>query len=194
MRLSWWLNSKESTCNAGNSVLILGLGRSPEEGWQPTLVFFVWEIPWTEEPGRLQSIESQRVRHDLATKQQLWITLTELPPPSPHSSFWHQGWDPLRFSLGKFWGVVINHCPLFSSPSVLFSAHAVTSSTDPRRRSQHAAFLLKTRGWSPIHPLPLKVPTIRMNLFLSLTFKTFSSSNLLIWHFTTLEFLDFLSS
>ena len=29
-----------------------------------------WEIPWTEEPGGLQSIGSQRVRHDLATKQQ----------------------------------------------------------------------------------------------------------------------------
>ena len=28
-----------------------------------------WEIPWTEEPGRLQSRESQRVRHDFATKQ-----------------------------------------------------------------------------------------------------------------------------
>ena len=24
----------------------------------------VWEIPWTEEPGRLQSMGSQRVRHD----------------------------------------------------------------------------------------------------------------------------------
>ena len=23
-----------------------------------------WRIPWLEEPGRLQSIESQRVRHD----------------------------------------------------------------------------------------------------------------------------------
>ena len=23
-----------------------------------------WIIPWTEEPGRLQSMESQRVRHD----------------------------------------------------------------------------------------------------------------------------------
>ena len=29
-----------------------------------------WEIPWTEEPGRVQSMGSQRVRHDLATKQQ----------------------------------------------------------------------------------------------------------------------------
>ena len=23
-----------------------------------------WRIPWTEEPGGLQSVESQRVRHD----------------------------------------------------------------------------------------------------------------------------------
>ena len=30
----------------------------------------VWEIPKTEEPGRLQSTGSQRVGHDLATKQQ----------------------------------------------------------------------------------------------------------------------------
>ena len=29
-----------------------------------------WEIPWTEEPGGLQSMVSQRVRHDLATQQQ----------------------------------------------------------------------------------------------------------------------------
>ena len=30
----------------------------------------VWESPWTEDPGRRQSMESQRVGHDLATKQQ----------------------------------------------------------------------------------------------------------------------------
>ena len=28
-----------------------------------------WEILWTEEPGGLQSLGSQRVRYDLATKQ-----------------------------------------------------------------------------------------------------------------------------
>ena len=27
-----------------------------------------WKIPWTEEPGGLQSMQSQRVGHDLATK------------------------------------------------------------------------------------------------------------------------------
>ena len=29
-----------------------------------------WGIPWTEDPGGLQSMGLQRVRHDLATEQQ----------------------------------------------------------------------------------------------------------------------------
>ena len=29
-----------------------------------------WEIPWTEKPGGLQSMRSQRVGHDLETKKQ----------------------------------------------------------------------------------------------------------------------------
>ena len=29
-----------------------------------------WETPWTEEPGGLQSMGSQRVEQDLVTKQQ----------------------------------------------------------------------------------------------------------------------------
>ena len=34
-----------------------------------------WEIPRTEESGRLQSMGSQRVGHDLATKQECIHTL-----------------------------------------------------------------------------------------------------------------------
>ena len=29
-----------------------------------------WKIPWTEEPGGLQSMWSRRVRHNLETKEQ----------------------------------------------------------------------------------------------------------------------------
>ena len=36
--------------------------------WQPTLVFLPGKFHGTEEPGRLQSMDSQKVRHDLATK------------------------------------------------------------------------------------------------------------------------------
>ena len=35
-----------------------------EEGRQLTAVFLPGESPWTEEPGELQSMGSQRVRHD----------------------------------------------------------------------------------------------------------------------------------
>ena len=35
-----------------------------EEGMAAHISILAWEIPWTEEPGGLQSMESQRVRHD----------------------------------------------------------------------------------------------------------------------------------
>ena len=37
-----------------------------------------WKIPWTEEPDRIQSMGSQRVRHDWATS--LSLSLSELSP------------------------------------------------------------------------------------------------------------------
>ena len=43
---------------------ITGSGRSPGEGPGSPLHILAWRIPWTEEPGRLQSIGSQRVGHD----------------------------------------------------------------------------------------------------------------------------------
>ena len=43
------------------------LGREdPLEKGIATHSILVWRIPWTEEPGRLQSTDSQRVRHDLS--------------------------------------------------------------------------------------------------------------------------------
>ena len=53
--------------NAGDirhTGLIPGWGRSPGGGHGNPLSILVWRIPWTEEPGRLQSIGLQRVGHD----------------------------------------------------------------------------------------------------------------------------------
>ena len=46
--------------------LVQSLGREdPREKEMATYSsFFPWKIPWTEEPGRLQSMGSQRVGHD----------------------------------------------------------------------------------------------------------------------------------
>ena len=35
-----------------------------EEGIGTHSSILAWEIPWTKEPGRLQPMESQRVRHN----------------------------------------------------------------------------------------------------------------------------------
>ena len=40
---------------------------SAEKGMAAYSSILAWRIPWTEELGRLQSMGSQRVRHDLAT-------------------------------------------------------------------------------------------------------------------------------
>ena len=50
-------HGKESA-NAGDVGLIPGLGRSPEERNGTHSNILVWETPWTEEPGRLQSMGS----------------------------------------------------------------------------------------------------------------------------------------
>ena len=45
------------------------VGQIPwRRAWQPTPVFLPGESPWTEKPGGLQSLGSQRVRHDWVTK------------------------------------------------------------------------------------------------------------------------------
>ena len=57
---------KNIPANAGDirdAGLIPRSGRSPG-GEQPTPVFWPGEFPWTEEPGRLQSMGSQRVGHN----------------------------------------------------------------------------------------------------------------------------------
>ena len=46
-----------------------------EKGMATHSSILAWRIPWTEEPGRLQSMESQRVRHDLATNTHLFSKL-----------------------------------------------------------------------------------------------------------------------
>ena len=53
-----------------------------------------WKIPWTEEPGRLQSMGSLRVSHDWATSLSLFTFM-----------HWRRKWQPIPvFLLGEFQG------------------------------------------------------------------------------------------
>ena len=74
----WWLSllraSQGQGCGKGCSCQCRRLKRcgfSPwvwkipwRRAWQPTQRFLAWKILWTEEPGRLLPVGSQRVEHD----------------------------------------------------------------------------------------------------------------------------------
>ena len=55
---------KNPPTNAGDLGSIPGLGRFLEEGMATYSSILAWRIPWTKEPGGLQSMGSHRVRHD----------------------------------------------------------------------------------------------------------------------------------
>ena len=55
---------KNPSANAGDAGLILGSRRSLEKEIATHSSILAWEIPWTEEPGGLQSMGSLRVGHD----------------------------------------------------------------------------------------------------------------------------------
>ena len=46
------------------------MGSIPGKGNGNLSSILAWEIPWTEEPGGLQSMGSQRVRHDAHDAQE----------------------------------------------------------------------------------------------------------------------------
>ena len=66
-----------------------------------------WEIPWTEEPSKLQSMESHRVRHDLATEQQqLYIFIGTAPVNSRRYTIlaviYNQAKESIKIPHSKF--------------------------------------------------------------------------------------------
>ena len=55
---------KESACSAGDLDSIPALGRSTGEGNDNHSSILAWKIPWTEGPGKLQSMELQKIGYD----------------------------------------------------------------------------------------------------------------------------------
>ena len=61
-----------------------------------------WKIPWTEEPGRLQSMGSVRVRHDWVTSLSLFTFM-----------HWRRKWQPTPVFLpgeSQGWGSLVGCC------------------------------------------------------------------------------------
>ena len=61
----WWLKTVKSLpAMQETQVRSLGWENPLEKKMAIHSSILAWEIPWMEEPGRLQSIGLQRVRHD----------------------------------------------------------------------------------------------------------------------------------
>ena len=87
--------------NARDMVSIPRAGRSPEQEMASHSSVLAWEISWTEEPGGLQSMGSQRVGHDLVTDH-AYTKLPDLMFQRNHPKHIHVG----SFSYSE--GMTIN--------------------------------------------------------------------------------------
>ena len=68
MGLPWWLSQNLPTMQE-TQVRFLGWEDPLEKGMATHSSVPAWRSPWTEEPGRLQSVGLQRVGHSLAIEQ-----------------------------------------------------------------------------------------------------------------------------
>ena len=81
----------KSSIEGARNVLFLDLAGSnvsvSEKAMSPHSSTLAWKIPWTEEPGRLQSMGSLRVGHDSATSLSLFTFM-----------HWRRNGNPLQSS------------------------------------------------------------------------------------------------
>ena len=81
-----------------NSLYLL-IPNSSEKAMAPHSSVLAWKIPWTEEPGRLQSMGSQRVGHDWVTSLSLFTFM-----------HWRRKWQPTPVLLpgeSQGWGSLV---------------------------------------------------------------------------------------
>ena len=78
--------SKESTCNMQKTqVQSQGKEDPLDQGIVTHSSILTWRIPWTKKPGRLQSMGSQRVRHDWATNTSVRFSSVAQSCLTPHN-------------------------------------------------------------------------------------------------------------
>ena len=94
-------NPAVNTGDTEDTCLIPGSGRSPGGGMATHSSFLAWKIPSPEEPGRLQSVGSRRVRHD-------WVTEHE------HKLVWLRISGSLRCKHFRLWLFKLLSCPVRS--------------------------------------------------------------------------------
>ena len=86
-------SGKEPACQCRKQMQVRSLGQEDplEKEMETHSDILAWRLPWTEEPGGLQSVGSQRVGHDWATEPD-WTELAANQPQQypPKKIFWWQ--------------------------------------------------------------------------------------------------------
>ena len=82
---AWWEWDADAWGPVGTSVSPISgeLGVRLEKAMAPHSSTLAWKIPWTEEPGRLQSMGLLRVGHDWVTSLSLFTSM-----------HWRRKWQP----------------------------------------------------------------------------------------------------
>ena len=84
------------------TLILANLVNVMEKGMAPYSSTLAWKIPWTEEPGRRQSMGSHRVRRDWATSLSLFTFM-----------HWRRKWQPTPVFLpgeSQGWGSLVGCC------------------------------------------------------------------------------------
>ena len=81
-------DGKESACNAGDLVWSLGWEEPLEKGTATHSSILAWRIPWTEEPGRLQSRGLKQL--DMTERLSFHFTYTHMHALITHTHHSHR--------------------------------------------------------------------------------------------------------
>ena len=98
-------------------------GTFPEKAIAPHSSTLAWKIPWTEQPGRFQSMWSQTVGHDWATSLSLFTFMN-----------WKRKWQPTPAFLpgeSQGWGSLLG-CHLWGCTESEMTFHAKMGSIKDR--------------------------------------------------------------
>ena len=129
-------------------VQILGWEDPLEKGTVTCFSILAWEFPWTEQPGRLQSMELQRVRHDWVTNTNTYMHFSY---PQINNINENSDWSWIYLVLEER-VVLLNMC---RKKGALWVTYALLQGQVPSQQdASMIAFL--TRWGSP--PCPLTIP------------------------------------
>ena len=153
VRFPWWLSSEKSTYNAGDHPVMQGtrvqsLGQEdPLEKEMATHCSIpAWRIPWTEQPGGLQSSGSQesvttwRLNHHHHHHQVCVSLWDQLKKEQTFDLRW-ESQEPEAWDGFLFWWVFISSCfpSLTRAPHHFSLAWLLTSSAHPWKQDTASA-------------------------------------------------------